>query len=208
MKSIWSYRKLADGTLEITSYKGQELYVIVPDRIGKAKVTSIGDWVFCPGAAAKRAYKETRLQLHTVVIPDSVARIGYGAFCGCEGLTNITIPESVTEIRARAFQFCKKLTSITLPKNLTIIEENTFEWCASLSEIAIPESVISIGQMAFSWCLSLSSVTLRDGLKTIGNLAFENCPVTSVARPKTLEQVGLCAFMGCTKWKNDQIENG
>lgn len=202
MKSVWNYEKLPDGTLEITSYKGQELSVIIPDRIGKAKVTSIGDWAFCPGTATRRTYKEIRLQLHTVVIPDGVVRIGYGAFSGCEGLTNITIPESVTEISGRAFQFCGKLTSITLPKNLTIIEANTFEWCASLTEIAIPESVISIEQMAFSWCLSLSSVTLRDGLKMIGDSAFEKCPVTSVARPRTLEHVGHCAFMSCTKWKN------
>jgi hypothetical protein len=201
MKSIWSYRKLDDGTLEITSYKGQELSVIIPDKIGRATVTAIGDWAFCPGAAAKAAYKETRQKLHTVVIPDSVVRIGYGAFCSCESLTNITIPDSVAEIDARAFQFCKKLTSVTLPGKLTRIEENTFEWCSSLTEIVIPESVISIAQMAFCWCLSLSSVTLPDGLKTIGNSAFEKCPVTSLVRPRTLEHVGLCAFMSCTKWK-------
>ena len=41
-----------------------------------------------------------------VVIPNSVTKIGEGAFSGCSSLTNITIPESVMSIGERAFDGC------------------------------------------------------------------------------------------------------
>jgi len=49
------------------------------------------------------------------VIPNSVTKIGIGAFGDCKNLTSITIPNSVTEIGIGAFWDCKNLTSITLP---------------------------------------------------------------------------------------------
>ena len=39
----------------------------------------------------------------SVVIPDSVTRIGSQAFYGCSGLTEVTIPAGVTSIESEAF---------------------------------------------------------------------------------------------------------
>ena len=35
MKKIWSYKKLEDGTLSLTSYKSTDMNVVIPARIGK-----------------------------------------------------------------------------------------------------------------------------------------------------------------------------
>ena len=43
LKKVWSYKKLDDGTLIITSYKGAAIDVEVPAVIGKAAVTVIGE---------------------------------------------------------------------------------------------------------------------------------------------------------------------
>lgn len=61
--------------------------------------------------------------------------IGIGAFCSCEGLTNITIPDSVTSIGSHAFKGCGSLTSVTIPDGVTSIGEYAFEWCSSLTDV-------------------------------------------------------------------------
>ena len=47
------------------------------------------------------------------VIPNSVTSIGYYAFYGCSGLTELTLPDSVTSIEESAFQGCSGLAKIT-----------------------------------------------------------------------------------------------
>ena len=53
------------------------------------------------------------------VIPNSVTSIGYYAFYGCSGLTELTLPNSVTSIGNYAFSDCGGLEKITLPKRKT-----------------------------------------------------------------------------------------
>ena len=72
------------------------------------------------------------------IIPDSVSRIGYGAFSFCRGLTEITIPDSVTHIETFAFSNCNALTKVTIPNSVTHIENAAFACCDALVEIRIP----------------------------------------------------------------------
>ena len=86
-----------DGTAEINDYTGKETEIVIPSEIDGYKVTSIG----------ASAFKDSNIK--TIVIPDSVTRIGNEAFAGCAGLTSITIPASVTEIAEDAFAGCEQL---------------------------------------------------------------------------------------------------
>ena len=49
-----------------------------------------------------------------ISLPDTLEKIGYGAFYGCSSLTNITIPKNVTELGEYLFSFCYNLESITI----------------------------------------------------------------------------------------------
>ena len=49
------------------------------------------------------------------IIPDTVTKIGVGAFYGCTGLTSIAIPDSVKEIEESAFDGCTALKTIYVP---------------------------------------------------------------------------------------------
>ena len=88
----------------------------------------------------------------SVIIPNSVTNIEYGAFAGCRGLTSITIGNSVTSIGNYAFQYCSGLTSVT-----------------------IPSAVTSIGVSAFTDCTSLTNVTVEATTPpTLGSYTFDN----------------------------------
>ena len=50
-------------------------------------------------------------KLTSVILPDSLVKIGHSAFVNC-GLISVTIPRSVVEISRDSFSNCKSLTSI------------------------------------------------------------------------------------------------
>ncbi len=81
LKSQWSFKKKDDGSLVITSYKGDALDVVVPDVIGKNPVTEIGKDAFDPFQERCKNYF-TRRNINSVVIPEGVKKISFSAFNG------------------------------------------------------------------------------------------------------------------------------
>ena len=88
------------------------------------KVRSIPDFI---------AYNQTGLK--TLSIPNTVIKIGQGAFEGCTGLTSLTIPKLVTKIGEGAFKDCTGLTSVTIPNSVTNISGKAFEGCTGLARV-------------------------------------------------------------------------
>ena len=145
-----------------------------------SSVTSIGEWAFatCPAietivvdsennvydsrnncnAIIETATNKLVLGCKNTVVPNDVTAIGYAAFDGCTGLTQITIPNSVTSIGIYAFYYCEGLTSITIPNSVTSIGNSAFRNCSGLTSITIPYSVTSIGEYAFNNCSNLTDV--------------------------------------------------
>ena len=157
LKKIWSTKKLEDGTLEITSYKGTDTTVSVPAVIGKTAVTAIGEKALSPSASRLTPeQKRVRETLESVTIPAGVTEIGGSAFYGCANLTSVTIPEGVTEIGYSVFWGCKKLTSVTIPEGVKEIGDSAFRGCANLTSVTIPEGVTEIGRHAFYGCKKLT----------------------------------------------------
>ena len=69
------------------------------------------------------------------VIPNSVTSIGYAAFGGCSGLTELTLPNSVMSIGCDAFYDCSGMTELTLPNSVTSIVDYAFSECSGLAKI-------------------------------------------------------------------------
>lgn len=120
-----------------------------------------------------RVFQHTDLK--SIIIPETVKKIGQCAFRDNVKLTEITIPNSVTVIAAGAFQECSSLKHVTLPTGIHVIENSLFRDCEKLTEIVIPEGVIEIKAQAFSGCKNLASVTIPNSVTNIGENAFWNC---------------------------------
>ena len=85
-----------------------------------------------------------------MTIPNSVTRIGLGAFSYCSGLTSVTIPNSVTSIGDSAFYGCSALTSVTIPNSVTSIGRAAFSECPDLTDVyCYTEKVPSTKSNAF-----------------------------------------------------------
>jgi hypothetical protein len=152
--------KSADGkSVSITKYNGKATAVNIPAMIQNLPVTEI----------AGKAFAGSKIT--SVVIPDSVTRIGDQAFYRCSNLTSVTIGNGVTSIGGQTFVECTSLTSITIPNSVTNIYDMTFSNCKSLTSVTIGSGVGTIGKNAFTGCTSLTSVTFLNS--TISSNVFD-----------------------------------
>lgn len=126
-----------------------------------SEVYSIGDYAFI------------QMSINSIVIPNSVARIGKWAFFASKELTSVTIPQGIKSIEESTFNGCSSLSEVSLPNTLTSIGYKAFYRCTSLKSIEIPNKVTSIGELAFWECGSLTSVTIPNSLSSIGYNAFD-----------------------------------
>ena len=96
--------------------------------------------------------------LTEITIPDSVTKIGQGAFLNCEDLVKIVVPNSINEIGTGAFSGCLKLTEINIPEQITSIPDRMLLG-SGIEEIIIPEQIINIGEDVFKNCTKLEKIT-------------------------------------------------
>ncbi len=108
-----SYAKTYQG-----DYEPQEMDAFalkVENEAAKASSNGkIGEWAFYREAMLKKfefpggvtsieKFAFARSNLSSVVIPEGVTSIGYGAFYHCDSLSEVSIPDSVTTIEENAF---------------------------------------------------------------------------------------------------------
>lgn len=109
----YEYTIFYDGTAEITKYKGNETKVVIPSKISGYNVTEIGNFAFM-GCKS----------LESVVIPESITRIDYGAFSNCTNLKSVSITnsENYIDIARFAFYECPNLKSVKVPETVAIYD--------------------------------------------------------------------------------------
>ena len=166
---------------------------------------------------AEGAYKNKGYE--TVVIPDSVTRIGKNAFNGCTRLKEITIPDSVTSIGDFAFGGCTALKTAVLPGNCATGRgsavrdslsdssgsyERVFR-AANTGKLKYPENLAvtitgpRISDGKFENCEFITSAVISETVTEIGEEAFERCNgLESVTIPDSVTLIGKEAFLFCT----------
>ena len=87
------------------------------------------------------------------VIPNSVTSIGYGAFYGCSGLTELILPDSVTSIGNGAFGGCSGLVKITSLAGIPpVCGYGVFDGVNKTNcELIVPEGSVAAYTRAEDW---------------------------------------------------------
>lgn len=91
----------------------------------------------------------------------TVNAIDDGAFFSCSGVTSVIMPNSLTKIGTDAFSGCSGLTEVTVSDCLVSIGDRAFYKCSGITSIVIPDNVQSIGFAAFLQCNNLLNVTVK-----------------------------------------------
>lgn len=149
----------ASGT--ITRYKGDAVYLCIPESIGGVPVKGIG----------KEAFRLNRF-LAYLTLPEGLETIGEGAFAGCMTLLHVDFPTTLQTIADDAFGLGGyRGGTLELPAVRTI-GARAFENASLRGELTLPEGLESIGESAFTSCINLYEVYLPATLQTIGAKAF------------------------------------
>lgn len=110
-------------------------------------------------------YKASCAKLASVVVPNSVTKIEYGAFEDLRSLQSVVLGEKVKIIRD--FAFAKTgLIDIILPASLRYIGYGAFRKCA-FESIDLPEQLEYIGVSAFADCKNLKSIRIPASVNKI-----------------------------------------
>jgi len=241
----WLTFKNDDETLSIAKYRGKDIDIVIPALIDGKPVKKIG-WqkfrsIFYANKDVQHVHIEHGIEeigdraffgcyhLQTIEIPDSVTRIGQGAFIST-ALTAMDIPDSVTTIAGDALfksswyysikrnlrifgDICLRSVRdmqkyITIPEGVRIISERAFyERC--VKTIILPESLQRINTYAFSYCCDLEEIKLPHHMLSIDPYAFERCySLTSVVLPEGLKEVSEGVFSMCDHLSSVVIPEG
>ena len=146
------YQTVDKKGIVIETYSGTATAVRIPDKINNLPVVEID----------MQAFQDGGTHITSVVMPNTVTKIGAQAFYRCAALTTITLSTSLVEIDRSAFSGCSALTSISLPASIKTIGNIAFNGCTALTTVSIPSSVakITFGNNVFQGATNLNAVSV------------------------------------------------
>ncbi len=195
-----------DGTAVAVLFAGDAREIVIPERVSLAgvayEVCAVGDGAF-EGCSA----------LESVLLPDTVRRIGAFAFFGCSSLKRVEA-SGVVETGMSAFDSTPFLESmgdfavigdvllryfgndgvVRIPTGIGFISD-AFAYCGGVETVIFSEGVSAVGNGAFAFAGDLKRVLLSSSVKSIGDMAFFGCSsLSEISMTASLEAVGIDAF--------------
>lgn len=179
--------------------------IVIPSSYQGVPVTAIADNGF-------NVYSSISSKIKSIIIPDTIKKIGSSAFSGFGNLTAVHITDlekwceiSFGEGTSNPLYYAHDLYvngkkpggDVVLTAGATI-PDYTFYNCTDLTSVTIPDGITSIGDYAFSGCTGLTSVEIPDSVTSIGEHAFDGCTgLTTVKISDNVTEIGDYAFLNC-----------
>lgn len=141
--------------------------VVIPPTISGIPVKYIADKAFNKYSSGNK--------LTSVVIPDSVEKIGDHAFSANSDLKYVIMPANLKELGEGVFSGCFSLRDIEIKGTIYNIPKNTFKSCESIETITLPDTVTTFDDYAFSGCRLLKYLSKPASFKAYGTGTFDGC---------------------------------
>lgn len=158
-----------NGDVAIVKYLKNEKEVIVPTSINDYYITKIGSYKADDKIIGAFGGKD----VEKVTLPDTVTEIYMVAFFDCQKLREINLPDSLEKIGGGAFAGTA-LESVTIPGGVATIPDHCFTE-SPMTELTIKDGVKEIQGTAFWKCANLTEVRIPKTVETVGDYAFANC---------------------------------
>lgn len=195
---IYGLTDLGDGVVikkYIKKKSDEDVEIIIPSEIEGMPVVELADDAFY------------RSIVKTVVIPDSILRIGKSLFSYSVQLKYVKLLAQITSLPEDIFQNCESLEYFDIPSHITNIESGAF-FKSGLRAIEIPETVtfksFSFGKeinsrSVFGYCKNLEYVSLPNTMTILPDGFFKGCAsLKNIKLPLSIEIIEDCVFEKCT----------
>ena len=163
------------------------------------------------------AFKGTPLS--SIEIPETVNKIGKGAFSNCVSLNHVKTPfvgrsrsntkngfdrlfngsnyinsievTDLEKVTKNTFKGAEDVSSIRINEGVKEISKNAFRDFTNLTEIYLPSTTETVGNKAFQGCIMLKNVDLSGtSISTLGASVFEDCySLENIILPITLKAI-------------------
>ena len=134
----------------------------------------------------------------TLTLPDSVTKIGEGAFANVEGLKTIIIPGTVKTIGTNAFANNLTLEKVVIQEGVERVENSAFENCSNLADVKLPESINYMGRYIFTSCVKLKSIEIPSKVEELNEMIFSMSGLESIIlRGNKIKRIEREALFGC-----------
>ncbi len=167
METEFFYKYVDDETYCLTSYKGQETFVVIPDMYCGRPVTIVSDDIF-------KGHKE----LTGVQLPAGLKALGGFVFDGCENLHEIILPEGLGDIWQYAF-VRSGIRKIRIPGSVKHIIPFVFKDCRELVCFEAGDGLEKIFPRAFAGCDNLKEIHVSKRTE-IDPAVLKDCPLAKI----------------------------
>lgn len=209
LKKVWSYKKLDDGTLIITSYKGDAIDVEVPAVIGKAPVTVIGEDSFSASDWNSRIKNQAeRKKIKSITIPEGVVEIQKSAFWSLDELEKLTLPSTVKKIGTALAGDCKKLKEVNIPTGAKLVGDGILfircnelhdqNGCIIINNCLYTHTEHNGWAHGFGVKSDIGNIEIPDNVTEIAAHVFLDGRMSSLTLPNGLKVIGEKAFEKCS----------
>ena len=172
--------------------------IVIPEEIHGLPVTEVGTFMKTGYISSGNVEMVT-----SVVIPDTVTRIGDHAFDSWTSLESVKMSKNIKYIGQDAF-YRTAISEIELPEGLETVEMAAFSHCENLKSVEIPDTVTEMGEYAFCYCSSLEKAVIN-GTSVVPYM-FSHCTSLETATiGDNVTSIGECAFQYCEKLKDITI---
>ncbi len=176
-----------------------------------AKASQDWQWdVLEDGTVSIKNYSgtETEVEIPSQLDGKKVTTLGYYAFNGNKGITNIRIPDTVTTLEDTVFLCCTALKEIVIPSSVSSIGEEVFLDCYSLTDIIVaPDNQAYMSEdgvlfnkaktelIAYPLGNARTGYDIPEGVKELRGYAFNMAQnLTKIQLPSSLQRIGDSAL--------------